>query len=77
MIAKSTRPFPQKITLEQKVATGFAHGGIAFFIYGAFGLLAAFVVMRFVPETKGVDSDQVAALWRRESYDSFTLDSAT
>jgi len=54
---------------------GFAHGGFAFWIYGAFGLLAAFVVMRFVPETKGVDGDQVAALWRRESYFSFTLDS--
>jgi SP family xylose:H+ symportor-like MFS transporter len=53
----------------------FAHGGFAFWIYGAFGLLAAFVVMRFVPETKGVDGDQVAALWRRDSYFSFTLDS--
>lgn len=54
---------------------GFAHGGFAFWIYGAFGMLAAFVVFRFVPETKGVDGDQVAALWRRESYFSFTLDS--
>jgi SP family xylose:H+ symportor-like MFS transporter len=54
---------------------GFAHGGFAFWIYGAFGLLAAFVVLRFVPETKGVDSDQVAALWRRDSYFSFTFDS--
>jgi len=56
---------------------GFAHGGFAFWIYGAFGLLAAFVVMRFVPETKGVDGDQVAALWRRESYFSFTFDAPT
>ena len=54
---------------------GFAHGGFAFWIYGAFGMLAAFVVFRVVPETKGVDGDQVAALWRRESYFSFTLDS--
>jgi len=53
---------------------GFAHGGFAFWIYGAFGLLAAFVVLRFVPETKGVDGDQVAALWRRESYFTFTFD---
>jgi len=55
----------------------YAHGGFAFWIYGAFALLAAFVVLRFVPETKGLDSDQAAALWRRESYDSFTLDSAS
>jgi SP family xylose:H+ symportor-like MFS transporter len=54
---------------------GFAHGGFAFWIYGVFGLAAAFVVMKFVPETKGVDGDQVAALWRRESYFSFTFDS--
>jgi SP family xylose:H+ symportor-like MFS transporter len=53
----------------------FAHGGFAFCIYGAFGLLAAMVVLRFVPETKGVDGDQVAALWRRESYFSFSMDS--
>ena len=26
----------------------------------------AFVVLRFVPETRGVDSDQLSALWRRE-----------
>ena len=45
----------------------FAYGGFAFWIYGGFGLLAAFVVLRFVPETKGVDGERLAALWRRES----------
>jgi len=50
----------------------FGHGGFAFWIYGAFGLLAAFVVLRFVPETKGIDGDQVAALWRRESFFKFS-----
>jgi SP family xylose:H+ symportor-like MFS transporter len=54
----------------------FAHGGFAFYIYGAFGLLASFVVLRFVPETKGVDGDQVAALWRSDSFFSFTVDPA-
>jgi len=44
----------------------FAYGGFAFWIYGGFGLLAAFVVLRFVPETKGVDGERLAALWRRE-----------
>jgi SP family xylose:H+ symportor-like MFS transporter len=38
-----------------------------FWIYGTFGILAAFVVLRFVPETRGVDGDLLAALWRRES----------
>ncbi|HEU4778756.1 MAG TPA: hypothetical protein VFS58_02625 [Steroidobacteraceae bacterium] len=50
----------------------FVSDSVHFWIYGAFGLLAAFVVLRFVPETKGVDGDQVAALWRRESYFSFS-----
>jgi SP family xylose:H+ symportor-like MFS transporter len=40
--------------------------GFAFWLYGACGIAAAFVVMRFVPETRGVDSDALAALWRRE-----------
>ncbi|HTU65385.1 MAG TPA: MFS transporter, partial [Steroidobacteraceae bacterium] len=40
--------------------------GFAFWVYGTCGIAAAFVVMRFVPETKGVDSDMLAALWRRE-----------
>jgi len=37
-----------------------------FWLYGSFGILAAFIVLRFVPETRGVDSDLLAALWRRE-----------
>jgi len=40
--------------------------GFAFWVYGACGIIAAFVVMRFVPETRGIDSDSLAALWRRE-----------
>ena len=31
--------------------------GFPFWLYGGFGILAAFIVMRFVPETRGVDSD--------------------
>lgn len=40
--------------------------GFAFWLYGVCGIAAAFIVMRFVPETRGVDSDMLAALWRRE-----------
>jgi len=43
---------------------GFAHGGFPFFIYGGFGLLAAFVVLRYVPETKGLDNARAGAFWR-------------
>lgn len=40
--------------------------GFAFWLYGSFAIISAFVAMRFVPETRGVDADQLAALWRRE-----------
>jgi SP family xylose:H+ symportor-like MFS transporter len=40
--------------------------GLAFWLYGSFAILAAFVVLRYVPETRGVHSDQLSALWRRE-----------
>ena len=44
---------------------GFAHGGFAFWIYGGFGLLAAYVVLHHVPETKGLDHERVNAFWRK------------
>jgi SP family xylose:H+ symportor-like MFS transporter len=45
----------------------FANGGFAFWIYGGFGVLAAFVVLRFVPETKGIDGERLGAFWRRQA----------
>lgn len=42
------------------------HFGIPFWLYGSFGIIAVFVVLRYVPETRGVDSDNLSALWRRE-----------
>jgi MFS transporter, SP family, xylose:H+ symportor len=43
----------------------FNHG-FPFWLYGGFAILSVFVVMRYVPETRGVDSEQLSALWRRE-----------
>ena len=40
--------------------------GFPFWLYGSFGIIAAFIMLRYVPETRGVDSDQLTALWRRE-----------
>ena len=40
--------------------------GFAFWVYGGCAILASFVVLRFVPETRGVDSEMLAGLWRRE-----------
>jgi SP family xylose:H+ symportor-like MFS transporter len=44
----------------------FSHSGFAFWIYGAFGLFAALVVLRYVPETKGLDNERVGAFWMRQ-----------
>jgi SP family xylose:H+ symportor-like MFS transporter len=44
--------------------------GFAFWIYGGFAVLAAFVVLRFVPETKGIDSERLGAFWRRQTVDT-------
>lgn len=46
---------------------GFMHGGFAFIVYGGFGLLAAFLVLTYVPETKGFDPEAMGAFWRRRS----------
>jgi SP family xylose:H+ symportor-like MFS transporter len=46
------------------------HGGLPFWIYGGFGLLAAFVVLQFVPETKGLDSERLGAFWRRQQFET-------
>lgn len=40
--------------------------GFPFWVYGSFGILAAFIVLRYVPETRGVDSEHLTALWRKE-----------
>jgi MFS transporter, SP family, xylose:H+ symportor len=46
---------------------GMLGGGFAFWIYGGFAVLAAFVVLRFVPETNGIDSERLGAFWRRQT----------
>jgi MFS transporter, SP family, xylose:H+ symportor len=43
------------------------HGALPFWIYGGFAFVAGFLVLRFVPETKGVDNEVLGAFWRRQS----------
>jgi SP family xylose:H+ symportor-like MFS transporter len=44
--------------------------GFPFWLYGSLALLAAFIVLKFVPETRGVDHESLAALWRREDVEA-------
>jgi SP family xylose:H+ symportor-like MFS transporter len=43
----------------------FKHG-FAYWIYEVMGLLAAFFMIKFVPETKGRSLEQMEALWRKK-----------
>jgi MFS transporter, SP family, xylose:H+ symportor len=57
--------------------TALAHHSFPFWIYGAFALLAAFVVSRYVPETKGVDHEVLGAFWRHhDRMDRARMDAA-
>jgi MFS transporter, SP family, xylose:H+ symportor len=57
--------FTFPIMFGDSLLNDFAHGGFAFWVYGGFGLVAAAVVMRYVPETKGLDHERLGAFWRR------------
>jgi SP family xylose:H+ symportor-like MFS transporter len=46
---------------------GLTHGGFAFWLYGGFAILAAFVVLRYVPETKGIDHERLGGFWKRQA----------
>lgn len=46
---------------------GLTHGGFAFWLYGGFAILASFVVMRYVPETKGLDQERLGGFWKRQT----------
>jgi SP family xylose:H+ symportor-like MFS transporter len=43
------------------------HGGFAFWLYGGFAIFAAFMVLRYVPETKGLDHDAIRTFWRGQA----------
>jgi SP family xylose:H+ symportor-like MFS transporter len=58
--------FTFPVMFRDSTLNGLAHGGFVFWVYGGFGLMAAFLVMHYLPETKGVDGDRLGALWLRQ-----------
>ena len=42
----------------------FNHG-FAYWIYGLMAMMAAFIVWKFVPETKGKTLEEIEALWKK------------
>jgi len=45
----------------------FTHGALPFWIYGGFAFIAGYVVLQFVPETKGIDQERLGAFWTRQN----------
>ncbi len=41
------------------------HNGFAYWIYGVMGLLAAWFMIKYVPETKGKTLEEMEALWKK------------
>jgi SP family xylose:H+ symportor-like MFS transporter len=41
--------------------------GFSYWIYGIIGLMAAWFVWKFVPETKGKTLEEMEELWKKES----------
>jgi MFS transporter, SP family, xylose:H+ symportor len=46
--------------------TGLFNHGFAYWIYGLMGILAAWFMWRFVPETKGKTLEEIEELWRKK-----------
>jgi SP family xylose:H+ symportor-like MFS transporter len=44
--------------------TSLFNHGISYWIYGIMGLLAAYFVYRFIPETKGKSLEEIEKIWR-------------
>jgi SP family xylose:H+ symportor-like MFS transporter len=59
--------FTFPIMFGNSTLNGLVHGGAAFWLYGGFGLLAAYVVLQYVPETKGMDGHVIGNFWRRKT----------
>ncbi len=45
----------------------FTHGALPFWIYGGFAFVAGFLVLRFIPETKGIDNERLGFFWKRQN----------
>jgi SP family xylose:H+ symportor-like MFS transporter len=50
---------------DSKLNAMFNHG-FAYYLYGAFSILAALFVWKFVPETKGRRLEEIEALWKKD-----------
>jgi SP family xylose:H+ symportor-like MFS transporter len=55
---------------------GATSGALPFWIYGGFAFVAVLFVLRFIPETKGVDNAVLGAFWRRQSIAPASLRTA-
>lgn len=52
---------------ESSVLTRLFNHGFSYWIYGLMGFLAAWFILKMVPETKGKTLEQIESLWRRKN----------
>lgn len=50
---------------ESSVLTSLFNNGFAYWIYGLMGFLAAFLVLKMVPETKGKTLEDIESIWKK------------
>ncbi len=50
---------------DNKGLTELFHQGFAYWIYGVMGLLAAFFIWKFLPETKGKTLEEIEKFWKK------------
>ena len=51
---------------ESSVLTDLFHNGFSYWIYGVMGFLAAWFVMKLVPETKKKTLEEIEGFWMKK-----------
>jgi SP family xylose:H+ symportor-like MFS transporter len=51
---------------ESSVLTRLFNHGFSYWIYGIMGFLAAFFVLKLVPETKGRTLEEIESIWKKK-----------
>ena len=52
---------------ESTVLTRLFNHGFSYWIYGVMGLVAAWFVMKLVPETKGRTLEDIETIWKKKA----------
>jgi SP family xylose:H+ symportor-like MFS transporter len=51
---------------ESSVLTRLFNHGFSYWLYGLMGILAAWFILRLVPETKGRSLEDIQSIWKKQ-----------